>query len=126
MGIIKFLWEDFKKDVKTFKALCSGKAKFAFTWTEFRENLGAAITENWMWFIIILFAFISGAFVSSQVYQYRCNYLIVETFYPWVLDPAQAPPGTYVDYNISILLNKTGVDNPEEFINKTAAKLGIG
>lgn len=101
MGILKFLWEDLKKDWRTFKAIFQGKAKCVFTAQEFMDNVGDAAKEYYPWFLLVIAAFICGFFVASQYYEMECNEHILEVFYPWVINESLRPTGLYLYENIN-------------------------
>ena len=92
--LFSFIINDLKEDVK-FIARIIKRVKESddenapqIDWRKFKMNLKDIlasapyeIMKNWIWFLIIFLAFMSGIFVSSQTYQDKCNQFIQDTFY---------------------------------------------
>lgn len=86
MNPIKFLIEDFKKDMKAWKEIFSIPAdgvpphvKERFK-KNFCEGWGDFFKNNWLFFLLLCLAFASGYFVAGKHYQNLCNTYIWETY----------------------------------------------
>ena len=71
--LIEFVKNDIKTDYKVFRKIINGELHFKFDKEAVKKGIFAAITENWLWFFLIILAFLSGWFIASQYYQGLCN-----------------------------------------------------
>jgi len=87
MNIIKrfilFLYNDLRTDLITLRAMLQGKAKLQCNPKELTLDIYFKyLKESWWIFLLIILAFVCGAFFSSQHYQDKCNEFIQENFIP--------------------------------------------
>lgn len=81
MGFLRFLWEDFKGDVRFIRKVFRGEVDFGKKLSVMRSvSFGEVLKENWLFFLIVLLAFCAGFLVASQYYEGVCNSFIVENF----------------------------------------------
>ena len=94
--VLRFLWNDLKKDLKTIKAIFKGEARLNFP-----EHIvwGDMFKENWLFFLILLLAFCSGWFVASQYYAHKSAMIIQEAL-----------------HNLSIIYNQCHLTEPVNMI----------
>jgi len=100
MGLIKFLWEDLKEDVRTVKKLLTSQefrnntaSKMESMTLYLRDNFKTILKEYWIWYLLLIFAFVSGWYVASVHYQSQCNQFIYDTYIqPTLVD-------NFVDYS---------------------------
>lgn len=83
MGIISFLIKDFKSDClfiyrvikfKSYRDQALSRVNMVGNYIS--NNLGYILKEYWLWYLIILLAFVSGFLIASAFYQERCNALL--------------------------------------------------
>jgi len=86
--IFRFLYDDFKSDITTiieiFRRLSKGEQIFNTEKIkeEFRGySVYQFLQDNWLFFLMLTFAFISGWFIASQQYQDKCNTWIIDNIF---------------------------------------------
>lgn len=87
----KFLIEDFKKDIETIKAMCDGKAKLKVNPRElFKWDINF-FKENWLMFLLIILAFLSG---------YLLGGVIVHNQYVPIIENLTNPTYDFINYSL--------------------------
>ena len=83
MGFFKFFFEDLRSDLKCLKKLCSSKEyrkesgnKIGSIGLYAKENFGDIIKSYWIWYLIIIFAFLCGFVLAAAYYQSKCSAMI--------------------------------------------------
>ncbi len=111
--MIKFLINDFKKDIQTIRDLHSGKINPVKRIKEIFKgiSLDNFLKTNFLFFLIILLAFCSGWFVAGQYYSVQCNEAILE-----VTDEYNNQLGIY-DINELMINNNINIRGENELGN---------
>jgi len=83
-GIIRFVIDDFKRDLTFIGGLFEGNIKLKINKNKLKEllDLEGFIKTNWLMFFLVAFAFVCGIFYGSQYYQDKCNLFIQEEVLP--------------------------------------------
>jgi len=80
--IIKFIIKDLIDDAKFIIAVCKGKAKLRkierSEWKELRPS--ELFKENYIWFFLLVLAFLVGKHHTAKAYQDECNEYIIENY----------------------------------------------
>ena len=77
--IISFIINDLKEDFKTIKELVRGEYKSKYTIKQLiKIDFGKMLKNYWLFFIIIILAFLMGNLYSAWHYQDKCNEYIIE------------------------------------------------
>ena len=89
--IFRFLWDDLKSDLKAIKdaavRLKNGRPLFdpwevAEMKRQFRGySVYQFLKDNWLFFLMLALAFISGWFIATQQCQNTCNAWIIENLF---------------------------------------------
>ena len=66
--LMRWLIDDIKKDISTFKNIINGKARLP----RGTFNIGKVLKESWYWYLIIIAAFLCGYFIASMYLQNDC------------------------------------------------------
>ena len=80
-SFFKFLYNDLKGDILFFKKIITNPSmKPKLKLEELFDDFDITLKENWLWFLIIILAFLSGLFVSGKYYQNECNNFIYNNY----------------------------------------------
>jgi len=77
-----FLIEDFKNDCKTIKAMIEGKAKLKVNPRELFKWDAEFFKENWLMFLLIILAFLSGYLLGGNIAFAKCDEFITNITNP--------------------------------------------
>ena len=117
--IIKHVINDLKSDIKFLKDLSQGKAKIRKIPREELKQLKPTeiFKENYIWFILLILAFLVGYNYSAHKHQDLCNEYIITNYIKPQYEQART------DYDINpgplINLNFSGVPFANHYENAT-------
>ncbi len=81
--LVVFFVDDIKQDYKTLQEISNGTYKPPHSWKDMiRIDPAKILKECWVWFLIIILAFLCGMFFSAQHWQDECNTYIQEEILP--------------------------------------------
>ena len=83
--LLKFIISDFISDIKFIINVINGKIRFDSEEIKIKikkiTNFQTKdFTQNWIWIIVCIFAFVSGVLVSANYYQNECNTFIYDNY----------------------------------------------
>jgi len=86
INFFKFILSDIKKDVEFIKKCVDGEInfirRFKSKMDEFKKlSPTEIIKHNWMMFLVIILAFVTGYFIASVIAQNACNEILFNISY---------------------------------------------
>ena len=86
IDLIKFIYWDIKTDIHTIKEIYRryNNNEPIFDKDKLNQlkrlNIVSILKDNWLFFLLLILAFLSGFFIASKYYQNLCNQFIFENY----------------------------------------------